>query len=123
MVLNFYYTLPKLKTYVELSNSVINDFRKLIKNIESSQFSSLTFQEHNFIKILCWPLNTTCRIKIQSYDKHDVLYEPIDCFVDTKDFLVILRNFLCNISKKHDKYVSKVVKMIKNQKGERAYDG
>lgn len=107
-----YHTAKKcFQGFLSFSKSVLEDFVTFKNELQTKSFSNLYMKEYNYLKILGWVNDGKCRIKIQSYDYHDYVREPIDFEMPFENFISSFDSFINKLSLRYSKINDKVRKL------------
>lgn len=80
------------------SDKVCKQIQNFIDDLKNKTYAYVIFEEYEYIKLLVWNCGEKVRAKIQDYNSHDEVKEPLDFEVSKDVFVSELEKFLKNIT-------------------------
>ena len=88
----------------EYTDSYFEKFSKSFNNLGKKEFSVISIDEYDYIKILVWPIGKEIRVIFQDYSYHDKVREVVSITMDSVSFISKFKGLLNDLQKKHDEY-------------------
>jgi len=88
----------------EYTDSYFEKFSKFFNNLGKKEFSVISIDEYDYIKILVWPIGKEIRVIFQDYSYHDNVREVVSIKMDSVSFISKFKGLLNDLQKKHDEY-------------------
>ena len=86
------------KWCLRYSDAVYSQFKQFLSDIASKNFTHIIFEEYEYIKLLAWNTGSKIRIKIQDYDFHDEVKEPLEFEIEKDSLILAIEKFLAEIN-------------------------
>ena len=102
------------KWCLRYSDAVYAQFKQFLSDIISKNFAHIIFEEYEYIKLLAWNTGSRIRIKIQDYDFHDVVKEPLEFEIEKDSLVLAIEKFLAEMTKIYEPLNTAVRENAKN---------
>ncbi len=83
---------------LQYSDKVEADMQSFLSTIKTKNYAYLIFEGYDFIKVLVWNNDGKSRVKVQSYDSHENVEEPLDFECTTNCLIFAFEDFLKRIT-------------------------
>lgn len=91
----------------EYNDSYFEKFTDFFNNIDKKEFSVISIDEYDYLRILVWFMGRGIRVIFQDYSYHDKVREVVDIYMDSVSFISKFKRMLNSLQKKHDEYKQK----------------
>jgi len=98
----------------EYSTDIDNRLSSFINGLIYNKYSYFIIDEYNYTKFLAWCDGVNCRFKIQNYDEHNAVFEPIDVIIKKNVLINVLMKFKVDILNEHNKLIEIVKSVNRN---------
>ena len=88
----------------EYTDSYFEKFSKSFNNLGKKEFSVISIDEYDYIKILVWPMGKEIRVIFQDYGYHDKVREVVSITMNSVSVISNFKGLLNDLQKKHDEY-------------------